>query len=78
MRHEALINKALDVCREQGIFLIHSDVKQRDLTVRNWTIHDAELLGLLRAIWTDERPMSLLESTTERLVHEYLEEKRVK
>ena len=78
MRHEELIKNALEICREQGLFLIHSDVKQRDLTVWNWTIHDSELIAFLRAIWTDERPASLLESSTERLVREYLEENTVK
>lgn len=78
MRHEALINKALEVCHEQGILLIHSDVQQRDLTVWNWTIHDTELVGLLRAIWTNTRPVSLLQSTSERLIVDYLEEKWVK
>ncbi len=78
MRHEALINKALDVCREQGILLIHSDVQQRDLTVWNWTIHDTELVAFLRAIWTDTRPVSVLQPTSERLIVDYLEENGVK
>ena len=75
MRHEALINNALEVCREQGIFLIHSDVKQRDLAVWNWTIHDTELVAFLRSIWTDTRPVSVLQSTSELLIVDYSEEK---
>ena len=78
MRHEALINNALEVCREQGIFLIHSDVKQRDLAVWNWTIHDTELVAFLRSIWTDTRPVSVLQSTSELLIVDYSEEKWVK
>jgi hypothetical protein len=78
MRHEALIKNALEVCREQGILLIHSDVKQRDLTVWNWTIHDVELVAFLRAVWTDMRPVSVLQSTSEGLIVDYLEENGVK
>ncbi len=53
MRHESLLKRVIEVCNEHGLFWIHSDVKQRDLTVWNWTIHDAELIAYLRAFWTD-------------------------
>jgi hypothetical protein len=78
MRHESLITHVLEVCSAHWIFVIHSEVKQRDLTVRNWTIHDPEVLALLRAIRTQTRPVSVLDLWTERLVHEYLEQNGVK
>lgn len=78
MRHETMIHHALEVCRENGIFVVHSDVQHRDLAVQNWTIHDNELIAFLRAIWLNEWPLSLLESTTERLVRDSLQEEWVK